>query len=53
MTGDSHPTKPGPREPLYGPESASTPAAGISGGSGSLSGPRTGAESFEGEQEAA
>lgn len=53
MTADPHHTKPGPGEPLYGPESASTPVGGTPGGPNPLSEPQTGAEDLGSEQNAA
>jgi DNA-binding CsgD family transcriptional regulator len=47
VTLDPHHTKPGPGTGSGGPESASTPVGGISGGSDPLNGPQTGKERLD------
>lgn len=53
MSQDPHTTKPASGTGSDGPESASTPAVGISGGSRGLNGPQAGAHGFQGERNAA
>jgi hypothetical protein len=48
VTADRHTTEQAPGKPLSAPVSASTPEVGVSGGSGPLNGPQTGAESLDG-----
>jgi hypothetical protein len=52
VTVDPHTLNSGPGEALCAPESASTPAAGISGGSGAPRGAQTGVHGFQCEREA-